>query len=51
MAKKTKSPVPTNMALYNRIKNKLKNQMDTWPSAYGSAQLVKQYKAAGGKYK
>jgi len=49
--KRTKSPEPTNKALYNRIKNKVKQSYDTWPSAYASAQVVKQYKAAGGKYK
>jgi len=47
------SKIPENVvdkALYSRVKNKLKKQM-TWPSAYASGQLVKQYKAAGGRYK
>jgi hypothetical protein len=40
-----------NKTLYLRIKNKLKNSVKSWPSAYGSALLVKKYKEAGGKYK
>ena len=43
--------VPVNKALYERIKAKIKNTYATWPSAYASAALVKQYKAAGGKYR
>ena len=42
--------VPTNKALYERIKERVKRKMP-WPSAYASAQLVRQYKAEGGKYK
>lgn len=40
-----------NKSLYLRIKNKLKKTVKSWPSAYGSGLLVKQYKQAGGKYK
>jgi len=42
-------PVPTNKALYERIKKKVyaKNPKH---SAYRSGQVVKQYKAAGGGY-
>jgi hypothetical protein len=39
-----------NKSLYLKIKNKLKKSVKTWPSAYGSALLVKTYKQAGGKY-
>lgn len=42
--------VPTNQDLYNRIKRRVKSEM-VWPSAYASLQLVRQYKAAGGKYR
>ena len=40
-----------NKTLYLRIKNKVKKSVKSWPSAYGSALLVKKYKEAGGKYK
>lgn len=43
--------VPTNKKLYERIKAKIKDRYSTWPSAYASAALVKEYKAAGGKYR
>jgi hypothetical protein len=42
--------VPTDKKLYERIKRKVKGEM-VWPSAYASLQLVRQYKAAGGKYR
>lgn len=45
---------PTNVVnktLYLKIKNNLKKSVKSWPSAYGSALLVKKYKEAGGKYK
>ena len=41
---------PTNMALYNRVKNEAKRKFKVWPSAYGSAYLVKTYKQRGGTY-
>ena len=43
--------VPTNKRLYNQIKEKIKARYSTWPSAYASAALVQEYKAAGGKYR
>ena len=43
--------VPTNKALYNRVKAEAKSKFDTWPSAYGSAWLVKTYKKRGGGYR
>ena len=42
--------VPTNKSLYNRLKNEGRKKFDVWPSAYGSAWLVKTYKKMGGKY-
>ena len=43
--------VPTNRRLYEQIKSRIKDRYSTWPSAYASAALVKEYKAAGGKYR
>jgi hypothetical protein len=40
-----------NKSLYNKIKLRAKKKFKTWPSAYGSAWLVKEYKKQGGKYK
>ena len=42
--------IPTNKALYNRVKAEAKRKFDTWPSAYASAWLVKTYKERGGGY-
>lgn len=42
---------PTNPALYARVKSEAKSKFDTWPSAYGSAWLVKTYKKRGGGYR
>ena len=41
---------PKNPALYSRVKSEAKKKFKTWPSAYGSAWLVKTYKARGGTY-
>ena len=35
---------PTNMALYNRVKQQEKKKFKVWPSAYASGWLVKEYK-------
>jgi hypothetical protein len=43
--------VPTNPGLYSRVKSEAKAKFDTWPSAYGSAWLVKTYKSRGGGYR
>jgi hypothetical protein len=43
--------VPTNPQLYSRVKAEAKSKFDTWPSAYGSAWLVKTYKKRGGGYR
>jgi len=42
---------PTNPALYSRVKAEAKRKFDRWPSAYGSAWLVKEYKRRGGGYR
>jgi len=41
---------PTNKSLYNKVKTEAKKKFKAWPSAYGSAWLVKEYKRRGGKY-
>lgn len=43
--------VPTNPELYSRVKSEAKSKFKSWPSAYGSAWLVKTYKNRGGGYK
>jgi len=50
LVRRGKMATPTNKKLYNTVKNEAKNKFKTWPSAYGSAWLVKTYKARGGKY-
>ena len=45
------SPEPIDKELYEKIKRKVKKQVKVWPSAYASGMLVRQYKAAGGRYK
>lgn len=42
---------PTNPKLYAQIKSEAKKKFDRWPSAYGSAWLVKEYKRRGGGYR
>ena len=41
---------PKNKALYSKVKSEAKRKFKTRPSAYGSAWLVKTYKARGGTY-
>jgi hypothetical protein len=43
--------VPTDKKLYSSVKSRIKKKYKVWPSAYGSAALVKAYKAAGGSYR
>ena len=43
--------VPTNKALYNRVKAEAKRKYKVWPSAYASGYFTKEYKRRGGKYK
>tara|TARA_R100001129_G_C5128460_1_gene192354 strand:+ start:156 stop:329 length:174 start_codon:yes stop_codon:yes gene_type:complete len=55
MATKRKSKkgknVPTNKALYSRVKSEAKRKFDVYPSAYANAWLVKTYKKRGGGYR
>ena len=44
-------PVPADPALYAKAKAKAKKVYKIWPSAYGSAYLVSEYKRMGGTYK
>jgi hypothetical protein len=44
-------PKPTNLKLYNSIKERVKRTVKRWPSAYASGQLVRSYKQKGGKYR
>ena len=41
---------PKNKKLYARVKSEAKKKFKTWPSAYGSGWLVKNYKKRGGTY-
>jgi hypothetical protein len=43
--------VPNDPALYSRCKSEAKRKFDVWPSAYGSAYLVKLYKSRGGTFR
>lgn len=42
---------PTNPKLYAQVKAQAKKKFNRWPSAYGSAWLVKEYKRRGGGYR
>lgn len=42
---------PTNPKLYAQVKAAAKKKFNRWPSAYGSAWLVKEYKRRGGGYR
>lgn len=41
--------IPTDLVLYNKLKEKVKASVKRWPSAYASGMLVKQYKEAMAK--
>lgn len=43
--------IPTNPKMWKRIKAQVKSSYTTWPSAYASGQLVRLYKAKGGKFR
>tara|TARA_R100001510_G_C7620128_1_gene181214 strand:- start:902 stop:1081 length:180 start_codon:yes stop_codon:yes gene_type:complete len=43
--------VPTNKALYSRVKSAAKRKFDRYPSAYANGWLVREYKKRGGGYK
>ena len=42
--------IPTNQALYDRVKRKIRHRYKKW-SAYASGALVKEYKRLGGTFK
>ena len=46
-----KKPIPTNKALYSRVKSETKRKFKVYPSAYANAYLVRTYKKRGGKYR
>ena len=48
---KSKSPKPTNPALYARVKAESKRKFKVYPSAYANGWLVRTYKARGGGYR
>jgi len=50
MAAKTKN-VPTDKALYARVKAAAKKKFKVYPSAYANGWIVREYKKRGGKYK
>jgi hypothetical protein len=43
--------VPTNKALYARVKAEAKRRFTVYPSIYANAWLVREYKKRGGKYR
>jgi hypothetical protein len=49
--KKASRNVPTNPALYARVKAEAKRKFDVYPSAYANAWLVREYKRRGGGYR
>ena len=51
MARKCKGkPVPTDKALYGRVKAAAKRKFPTYPSIYANSWLVQEYKRRGGTY-
>jgi hypothetical protein len=49
--KKATRNMPTNPALYARVKAEAKRKFDVYPSAYANAWLVREYKRRGGGYR
>lgn len=49
--RRKKRPVPTNKALYARVKAEAKRKFKVYPSAYANGWLVRTYKARGGRYR
>ena len=49
--KMEKANVPTDLALYARVKAEAKAKFDVYPSAYANAWLVREYKKRGGGYR
>ena len=46
-----KRPVPTNKALYARVKAEARRKFKVYPSAYANGWLVRTYKKRGGRYR
>ena len=46
-----KKSVPTNKALYARVKAAARRKFKVYPSAYANGWLVKEYKRRGGRYR
>ena len=46
-----KRPVPTNPALYARVKAEAKRKFKVYPSAYANGGLVRTYKKRGGRFR
>jgi hypothetical protein len=44
------SSVPRNKKLYEKVKRMAKDKFKSWPSAYASSWVVKEYKKLGGTY-
>jgi len=42
--------IPANKKLYKQVKDEAKKRFLSWPSAYASGWLVREYKRRGGKY-
>jgi len=48
---KKRKPVPTNKALYARVKAEARRKFKVYPSAYANGWLVRTYKSRGGRYR
>tara|TARA_Y100001938_G_scaffold150858_1_gene243888 strand:+ start:3041 stop:3229 length:189 start_codon:yes stop_codon:yes gene_type:complete len=48
---KAKRNIPTNKALYARVKAAARRKFAVYPSAYANAWLVREYKKRGGRYR
>jgi hypothetical protein len=51
MRRKMSKNVPTDKALYARVKAAAKRKFKVYPSAYANAWLVREYKKRGGRYR
>jgi hypothetical protein len=50
IGKTSDGSVPTDPALYSRVKSEAKKKFDRFPSAYASSWIVRRFKQLGGKY-
>jgi hypothetical protein len=46
-----KRNIPTDKALYARVKAEAKRKFKVYPSVYANSWLVREYKKRGGKYR